>query len=76
MTILSFYSEDRREPPFEEMKQLVAGRRTIISMMGDYVPAEASAKAPESPRGGSEAGPGSFPEKFAYSCFVRTTKKP
>ena len=55
LAISSFYSEDRRELPFEETKQIIENQRTIMSMMGDYVPAEASTKTRESSREDSEA---------------------
>ena len=56
LVITFHYTDDRRELPFEEMKQLIENSRTIESMLGDYqgTPTEAAAKMRESLLNGLE----------------------
>lgn len=71
LVITFHYTDDRRELPFEEMKQLIENSRTIESMLGDYqdTPTEAAAKMRESLLNdleGSEEDPDFFSEVFVY----------
>ena len=68
LVITFHYSDDRRELPFEEMRELIENSRTIESMLGEYreTPKEATAKMRESLLGesdksGKEESPDFFP---------------